>query len=71
MLNILNIFMRQEFQLNLVKRLRNEKKIFTQISYNMRLFRHVVKHIYVYKRVIHPKKSGEKCHLKNRDKLNI
>jgi len=37
----------------------------------MRLFRHVVKHLYVYKRVLHPKKSGKKFHLKNKDKLNI
>jgi len=61
--------MREESQLNFVRKLVNENKNFTEIGTLMGLTRHVVISLHVYERVAHPKKRGPKYILKSKQKL--
>ena len=63
--------MRAEYDRIMVNKLRIEKKSFTEIGQIMGLSRHVVRKLYTYKRVSHPKKRGKKLILKPQDKLAI
>ena len=56
-LQILETIMREEFKRKMVNRLRNEYKSFTEIGKSIGLSRHVVRRLYMYKRVLHPKKE--------------
>ena len=63
--------MREKSKLNLVRKLVNENKNFTEIGTLMDLSRHVVRSLYVYKRVVHPMKRGPKFILKSKQKLTM
>jgi len=63
--------MRSEVERKLVKKLRNEKKSFKEISEIFGLSRHIVRHLCVYNKVPHPKKRGKKPILQNNNKLQI
>ena len=63
--------MRDEYQRELVKKLRNEKKSFTEIGRIMGLSRHIIGKLYRYKRVSHAKRSGRKPFLKSVHHLAI
>ena len=54
-----------------MRKLVNENKNFTEISTLIGLSRHVVRSLYVYKRVAHPKKRGPKFILKSKQKLTM
>ena len=63
--------MREEFQRELVSKLRAEKKSYTEIRVIMNLSMHVVGKLHTYKRVCHPKKRGRKPNFKSPEKLAI
>ena len=63
--------MREEFQRELVNKLRAEKKSYTEIGVIINLSRHVVRKLNTYKRVIHLKKRGRKPNFKLPEKLAI
>ena len=68
---ILDRNMRDESQRDMVKTLKDSKISFTEIGKLMGLCRHVVRKLYVYQRKVHPKKTGPKSVLSNKDKLAI
>jgi len=63
--------MRDEYQRELVKKLRSEMKSFNEIGVIMGLSRHIVRKLYTYKRITHPKRRGKKPILKSKDQLAI
>ena len=63
--------MREEFQRELVNKLRAEKKSYKEIGVIINLSRHVVRKLHTYKRVCHPKKKRRKPNFKSPEKLAI
>ena len=63
--------MRDEFQCETVKNLRNQNMSYTEIGDILWISRHIARNLYVYQRKVHRKKSGPKPVLDNKDKLAI